>query len=118
MDTRGIYWWAAMNKFRVTINRNRVVYKLGYYDTMEEALKVKQDFLEQYELDKDSSDTVPMYSKEWFKRERQKQVESFSSTYGSGHKDKPKQVTVIDRWWQSPSVESLLIKQQIQNDHE
>jgi len=118
MDSSGIFFWAAVGKYRVNLTRNRVVYKIGLYETFDEAMEAKQAFLEQYELSKDESDSVPQYSREWFRRERKKQVESFTSTYGKGEANKPKQVTIIDRSWQSPSTENMLTKQRIQNDVE
>ena len=99
MNESGIYWWPAMGKYRVRVTRNKVTYKLGYYDTQEEALKVKIEFLSQYELEKDDSNKVPMYSKEWFKRERQKQVASFESSYGKKAPNTPKLVITTTRWW-------------------
>ena len=112
----GIDYWAATGKYRVRINRKRVTYKVGLYEKLEDAIKAKHDFLAQYELNSDDSDAVPMDSKEWFKRERQKQVATFTSSYASGQPNKPKQVMVIDRWWKTPSTENLLLIQRIEND--
>ena len=91
----GIDYWAATGKYRVRINRKRVTYKVGLFEKLEDAIKAKHEFLAMYELNADQPDAVPMYSKEWFIRERKKQVASFKSTYDKVSPSKPKLIIVM-----------------------
>jgi len=118
MDTRGIDFWAAVGKYRVRITRHRVGYKLGLFDTMEEALKAKQDFLSEYAFRSEDVDAVPQYTKEWFKREHIKQVEKFKELYATPIKGMPRLIILDNNTaphYMLSTVE-LRLKQQSQND--
>jgi len=98
MDTRGVFYWPAMGKWRVRLNRKRVTYKIGYFDTFEEAMKAKQDFLDSYELDEMKEFIVPKYSKEWYRQQQIEQAAKFAIDYGTGARDKPTIVIATSEW--------------------
>jgi len=92
---QGIDYWAAVGKYRVRVTRRRVSYKIGLFDKYEDAVDAKNKFLSDYELTAEDSEAVPMYSKEWFKRERKKQIEAFTSSYKTPTGAKPKMILVL-----------------------
>jgi len=118
MDTRGIDYWVVVGKFRVRIHRNGITHKVGLYDTLDEALEAKKNFLDDYALRSEDTDAVPQYSKEWFNREHRKQVEKFKQLYSTPTKDMPHFIVITDN--QEPhymlSTVDLRLRQQSQND--
>jgi len=118
MDTRGIDFWVAVGKYRVRIHRNRVTYKIGLFDTMDEALEAKHRFLEEYALKSDETDAVPTYTKEWFVRQHRQQVKDFAQYYGESVQNKPRFIIVSDDL--EPhfllSTSNMRTKQALEND--
>jgi len=114
----GIDYWVATGKYRVRITRNKVSYKVGLFENYEDAVKAKQDFLKDFELnsDKIEAETIPMYSKEWFKRERVKQIASFKSNYSTPTKQKPVLIVTSTSWGNRQTHEALRYRTAIEND--
>ena len=78
MDTRGIFRYKS-GRYRVRVTRNNVTYMVGWYLDIDEAIRARDNFLLAWA--KDQNKDLPIYSSAWFKREREKQAESFRERY-------------------------------------
>lgn len=71
-------------RYKLRIYRKHTRYYLGMYATYEEALTVRQDFLNRTDNGALLEEPIPEpYSKRWFEENSKKQLEDFKNRYAN-----------------------------------